>query len=305
MCELLTVDSWRGWADSTFWADEGPRGSMDFAGGDVVFCKVDEVLSFFERLRLTRQRVVLVTGQGDFPCDPFRQIFLPGNVVHWFATNVTQAHPRITALPLGFGSPSSPTTLTAGAISEARRESRPREKWLYVNFRPETNPAVRGPVFEMFRSRNEDWVTFQPPQDRGSNERFLGAIMEHRFVLCPPGNGVDTHRMWEVLLAGSIPVVLRSPAMKPFESLPILFVDDYREVTQAFLQNAWTLIRISEETSKMLFADYWGEKIAEAKQALKGREQMGFAEWMGDSARYGVGMIRRRFQDFRRCGRKK
>jgi hypothetical protein len=38
---------------------------------------------------------------------------------------------------------------------------------------------------------------------------------------------------------------------------------------------------------------YWGEKIAEAKQALKGREQMGLAEWMGDSARYGVGMVGR------------
>jgi hypothetical protein len=93
--------------------------------------------------------------------------------------------------------------------------------------------------------------------------------------------------------------------MKPFESLPILFVDDYREVTQAFLQNAWTRIRVPEETPKMIYADYWGEKIAEAKQALKGRERMGLAEWMGDSARYGVGMIRRRFQDFRRCGCKK
>jgi len=294
MRESLSVDSWRGWVDGVFWSDEGPRGAMDFVGGDVVFCKIDEVLCFFERLRLTRRCVVLVTGQGDFPCDAFRQNFLPGNVVHWFATNVTQAHPRITALPLGLGSPSSPTTLTAVAISEARREARPREKWLYVNFRPETNLAVRGPVFEMFRSSNEDWVTFQPPQDRGSNEGFLGAIMEHRFVLCPPGNGVDTHRMWEVLLAGAIPVVLRSQAMKPFESLPILFVDDYREVTQAFLQNAWTRIRVPEKTPKMMFADYWGEKIAEAKQALKGREQMGLAKWMGDSARYGIGMVGRR-----------
>jgi hypothetical protein len=301
----ITVDSWQQFCDSIYWADEKPFASMDFRGGQIVFCKIDEVMRFFEKLRLTRRRVILVTRQGCLPCDVFRQKFLPGNVAHWFATNVTQAHPRITALPLGLGSPSSPTTLTAGAISEARRESRPREKWLYVNFRPETNPAVRGPLFEMFQSRNEDWVTFQPPQDRGSNAGFLGAIMEHRFVLCPPGNGVDTHRMWEVLLAGAIPVVLRSQAMTPFESLPILFVDDYREVTQAFLQNAWTRIRISEETSKMLFADYWGEKIAEAKQALKGREQMGLAEWMGDSARYGVGMIRRRFQNFRRCGRKK
>jgi hypothetical protein len=44
----------------------------------------------------------------------------------------------------------------------------------------------------------------------------------------------------------------------------------------------------------MMYADYWGEKIAEAKQALQGREQMGFTEWIGESVRYGVGMVGRR-----------
>ena len=103
---------------------------MEFGAGEVVFCKIDDVMRFFERVRLTRRRVVLVTGQGDFPCDGWRQGFLPANVVHWFATNVTQPHPRITALPLGLGSPSSPTTLTMEAISKARRDARPRDKGL-------------------------------------------------------------------------------------------------------------------------------------------------------------------------------
>ena len=291
---LITVDSWQKWCESVFWANEFPQFSMDFRAGDVVFCKIDEVLRFFESLRLTRRRVILVTGQGDYPCDAFRQKYLPKNVVHWFGTNVTHAHPRVTAFPLGLGSPLSPTTLTEEAIVTRRGDHLPREKWLYVNFRPETNLAVRGPVFDHFRNSRCDWITFQAPLDRGSNFNFLDEIMRHRFVLCPPGNGVDTHRMWEALLAEAIPVVLRSQAITPFESLPILFVDDYREVTQEFLQNAWTRIRVHEETPKMMFADYWGEKIAEAKQALKGREQMGLAEWMGDSAKYGLGMVGRR-----------
>jgi hypothetical protein len=267
---------------------------MNFLGGAVVFCKIDEIFCFFESLRLTRRKVILVTGQGDFPCDKFRQKYLPNNVVRWFATNVTHAHSRVTALPLGLGAPLSPTTLTEEAIATRRGDHLPREKWLYVNFRPETNPKVRKPVFDHFRNNRCDWITFQAPLDRGSNFNFLDEIMRHRFVLCPPGNGVDTHRMWEVLLAGAIPVVLRSQAITPFESLPILFVDDYREVTQEFLQNAWTRIRVPEETPKMMFADYWSEKIAQAKQALKGREQMGLAEWMGVSAKYGLGMVGRK-----------
>jgi len=291
---MVTVDSWRGWCDSVFWADEGPQGAMEFGAGDVVFCKIDEVMRFFERLRLTRRRVVLVTGQGDFPCDGWRQGFLPGNVVHWFATNVTQHHPRITALPLGLGSPSSPTTLTAEAISEARREARPRDKWLYVNFRPDTNPSLRGPVFEFFQKRREEWVSFEPPGERGNNGRFLDQILRHRFVLCPPGNGVDTHRMWEALVAGAIPVVLRSQAMKPFESLPILFVEDYREVTIELLEAAWAKVKTPEEVPVMMHEDFWAAQILKEKNGLKGRETMPLPEWVRESVRYGLGMVARR-----------
>lgn len=294
MREFLSVDSWREWVDSVFWDDEGPRGSMDFACGEVVFCKIDEVTRFFEKIRLTRRKVVLVTGQGDFPCDSFRQNFLPANVVHWFATNVTKDHPQITALPLGLGSPLSPTTLTAQAILEARRELRPREKWIYVNFRPETNFSIRGPIYHFFQSCREDWITVEAASQRGGNERFLDQILSHRYVLCPPGNGVDTHRMWEVMLAGAIPVVLSSQAMAPFRELPILFVDDYRKVTKELLVDSMNKIRVPDHPPELMYADYWGKKIHAVKDRLRGREIMPMGEWVRECAKYGLGMVRRR-----------
>lgn len=296
MGEIVTVDSWRLWCDSIYWADEGPRGTMDFAGGDVVFCKIDEVMRFFERVRLTRRRLVLVTGQGDFPCAGWRQEFLPANVASWFATNVTQAHPRITALPLGLGSPSSHATLTAAAILKARQAARPRDKWLYVNFRSETNPSVRGPIYEFFQNQREEWITFEPPQDRGSNSHFLDQILRHRFVLCPPGNGVDTHRMWEVLVAGAIPVVLRSQVMEPFRGLPILFVDDYRQVTRGLLEAASSSIQIPEVLPAVMREDFWAAEILKARKASAGRETIPLGEWLRESASYGLAIIGRRLK---------
>lgn len=296
--DLLTTDSWRAWCDEVFWCDAGPRGAMEFRGGDVVFCKIDEVLRFFERLRLTRRRVVLVTGEGDLPCDRFRQRFLPDNVAHWFATNVTQPHPRVTALPLGLGSPLSATTLRAGEILEARGTATQREKWLYVNFRPDTNPSERGPAFEHFRrlAADERWITFQPPSARGTNAGFLDELVRHRFVLCPPGNGVDTHRMWETLLAGAIPVVRRSSAMEPFAELPILFVDDFREVTLARLESATEEIAVPAEVPHLAREEFWSRKVAESKASLFGREKMGLVAWVSESLRYAIGMVERRIR---------
>lgn len=294
--EFVTIDSWKVWCDASYWSNERPSASMDFKAGDVVFCKIDEVTRFFESLRLTRKKIILVTGEGDLPSDAFRQSFLPSNVVQWFATNVTHPHPRVTALPLGLGSPESSTTLTASEIDAARNSGIARNGWLYVNFRPDTNPRERQAPYVHFReiSSSCDWLTFDQPLDRGCNERFLEALVSHRFVLCPPGNGVDTHRMWEALLAGSIPVVKRSTAMEPFRKLPILFVDDFRDVTLELLEKAYNQIRESAHPDVMTTESYWAEIIQARQAEIHVDKLMGWREWIAESAKYGLGIIARR-----------
>ncbi len=295
---IVTTDSWKEWCDRAFWCDEGPRGDEGFRAGEIVFCKIDEVLVFFERLRLTRKRIILVTGEGDLPCDAFRQKFLPANVVRWFATNVTSPHRRVTAIPLGLGSPRSATTLRAADILDRKASGIPRDRWLYVNFRPETNPLVRRPVYDDFQSRPEsgDWITFQPPSVRGTNAAFLDDLVRHRFVLCPPGNGVDTHRMWEALLAGAVPVILQSQAMKPFSGLPVLFVEDFRQVTKEFLEAAFEKRPGLPDIHPLMTSEFWNKKIRDAATELAGNEMMGWGEWAGESLSYGVGMMNRRLK---------
>jgi hypothetical protein len=100
--------------------------------------------------------------------------------------------------------------------------------------------------------------------------------------------------MWEVMLAGAIPVVLRSQSMEPFGDLPILFVDDYREVTREFLEAAWSRIPVPAEPPEMMYAYYLKKKIQAAKHRLHGREIMPISEWVRESVKYGLGMVRRR-----------
>ena len=297
---FVTTDSWREWCDRAFWCDASPRGDEGFRAGEVVFCKIDEVLRFFERLRLTRKRIVLVTGEGDLACDEFRQKFLPANVARWFATNVTAAHPRVTAIPLGLGSPKSATTLRGADILDRKASGAPRDRWLYVNFRPDTNPGVRQPVYDDFqnRSRAADWITFQPPGVRGTNEAFLGELVRHRFVLCPPGNGVDTHRMWEALLAGAVPVVLQSQAMVPFSGLPVLFVEDFRQVRKEFLEAAFEKFPGLPDIHPQMTSEFWNKKIRAAADQMEGNARMGWGEWTGESLSYGIEMLGRRFKRF-------
>src|SRR4029450_7140388 len=94
-------------------------------------------------------------------------------------------------------------------------------------------------------------------------------LTSHRFVLCPPGNGTDTHRLWEALYSRTIPVALDAPAMAAFRDLPILFVEDFRKLTRDFLAGEYERIRTSRWNWPKLFLPWWRDRIAEQCDKLK------------------------------------
>jgi hypothetical protein len=292
---IVRNDLFQKYCDAIFWNDAHPFANPHFEAGSLVFCKIDAVLLLFEKLRLTRKRIILVTGEGDFPCDAFRQKFLPKNVSHWFSTNVTHPHPRVSAIPLGLGSPHDPVTLKTDELSGIAKKKTTKNQWLYVAFRPETNRRVRQKIYDHFlqRSQQESWITFQSSSVPTSHELFLTQLTHHHFILCPPGNGVDTHRLWETLTAGSYPVVLKSEAMKPFEELPLLLVDSMEEITLDFLQYNLQQLEAKKKKLFMLEMPFWEYKMHHAKKELAGQRLLPWRVWLEESIAYGWGMLRR------------
>ena len=173
--------------------------------GTLVYAKQDHTGVLFPRLQSRRARVVLVTAESDVPVAQGAGI--PPQVASWFATNANCG--GVEALPLGLGNSYCRVTTKADLL--ARVAGRPKPGFLYANFRVDTNPAERGPLREKFRSSEwKDSVTF-PPSDL-SAEQYAGDLASHRYVLCPPGNGTDTHRMVGGAHAGTVPVVEWHPA---------------------------------------------------------------------------------------------
>ena len=48
-------------------------------------------------------------------------------------------------------------------------------------------------------------------------EEYERDLLTSNFVLCPEGNGIDTHRVWEALYSGSIPIVRIETHLKNFK----------------------------------------------------------------------------------------
>ncbi|MEI6417316.1 MAG: hypothetical protein WCO92_06315, partial [Verrucomicrobiota bacterium] len=202
--------------------------------------------------------------------------------------------------PLGLGGIKDEVTVDAAIIEMTHTKNISRDQWLYVNFRPATNRKVRQKIYDEFQRKAscEPWITFEPPQVHGSNENYLTQLLSHRFVLAPPGNGVDTHRLWESLIAGAYPIALRSSALEPFEALPILFVNDYSEVTYDFLKANLKQLAEKKKNNAMLYMSYWDQKIKEVQLSFSDRKILGWNEWLKESIEYGLKMIQRRIYEY-------
>ena len=85
-----------------------------------------------------------------------------------------------------------------------------------------------------------------------SPRKYAKISGEFKFVACPRGNGLDTHRFWETLYRGSIPIVKDSTWARLIARLgiPLLMVPE------------WTPDELSKVISSATFEDYDPKDIA-------------------------------------------
>jgi hypothetical protein len=217
--------------------------------GDVVIL-IDSAhrRSKLEQLASYKGRVVLVAAPTDGPFWKYSLPSLqklPDNLAAAFVVNNDIPDPRVTNVPLGV------RKKKVRRCQLAKRDNRgPRGGLLYGNFN--LNPAIYGPdesgiphvrqrLAEQFE--RAPWATLDVaagirPSD-AALEAYYASLANHKFVLSPEGLGADCYRHWESLYLGTIPIVRTSQTMTNFAELPILFTDDYSEISEAYLNEQW------------------------------------------------------------------
>ena len=196
---------------------------------------------------------VLITGQSDYVInDKIYQTYC-AKYQYWFSPNVECDGIGVFNIPLGisnYGVDKIQYTNVMGnkaPMLDILHTPFLKTTLAYMNFSVHTNPAVRQPVWDMFNSL--PWVKVGKSMECTNTSRntYLRDMYHSKFTICPRGNGPDTFRMWEALYMKSIPIVMRHRTHKNMEDLPILFIDDWSEVTEELLERVW------EEYSKR----YW------------------------------------------------
>jgi hypothetical protein len=202
-------------------------------------------------------KTLIVSGHSDYP--------MTNNIVsrypfaRWFCVNKQSS--RVHGLPLGITNNTTeserhPIYGNVGVMVEVANTPRDIKNLAYMNFSVHTYPIERTAVWNMLCDKS--WVTVEQPEDTlPGRKRFLENVRNHSFVICPRGHGIDTHRLWETLYMGSIPIVIRDIAHSDWTDLPILFIDSWEEVTEEMLQRELERIQNTTWNMEKLRIDYW------------------------------------------------
>jgi len=218
---------------------------------NIVFCKIDYILQLFDLLKdeCEIKNVKLITHESDYEVNDYLFSLKPKCFSKWYAVNVNYDHKDLIPIPLGLANDYANTALK---YKDLKKEGIPK-KLLYINHRSSTFPQSRSWIYEYFKTN--EWCTVDDPNL--SLEEYKNQLDNHKFILCPRGNGIDTHRLWESLYHGIIPIVENEIHYKCLKDLPAIIVNSFTEITEDFLLNKLNEFSEKQFNIEKLKVSWW------------------------------------------------
>lgn len=89
-----------------------------------------------------------------------------------------------------------------------------------------------------------------------------------KFVLCPRGKGIDTHRFYETVLMGAIPIVETSSLDLIYNKSTSLILPNIDSLNETMLNSPNDFIKDMNFSKKIIFMEFWLKKIYFFKQDI-------------------------------------
>jgi len=145
-----------------------------------------------------------------------------------------------------------------GDYSLIRNYGQKTESKILVNFNAETNRNVRYPILKAC-TEYPDVFQVRPYI---APKKYFREISKYKFLLSPPGNGMDCHRTWEAIYCNTVPIVFRESFPKRFSDLPVLIIESIEELTNKSTNDLEGMYQeISKKSTKKAYFNYWKEII--------------------------------------------
>ena len=193
-----------------------------FIKGDILPELGNKILEVFSNKKY-HFSLILIGDTDKPPCDIFL-MRLGNHCERILAVNVINPPSKVLPLPLGL---ESQRFRSAGQLRDFTK--RPnlnlshRRIGILVAWNDSTNRLERESArAELRKSKVSYEIRERVPA------RYIHLLMRQSlFVACPPGNGQDTHRFWEALYLGAVPIILEEHKVDAFKDWPHITVPNW------------------------------------------------------------------------------
>ena len=210
--------------------------SKDWSNPQIIFCYGHRLNDFLNVMKYMKNPFILVSHNSDENITiRYSNILEHPKLVYWYAQNVLMEHEKLTTLPIGIANSMWPHgNLTI--IENIIKSQNTKQNDFYFYFNINTNRTVRSICKEKLEKKG---LLFD--QHPLSFENYLQKLSQYKYAICPPGNGIDCHRLWECLYLGVIPILLRSIfSEKISKSFQVVLLDDWDDFNAQELLEKYT-----------------------------------------------------------------
>lgn len=200
---------------------------FNLKNNDIIFCQTEILPKLFKILRKQKKlkNLILISHQSDKTINYNLYSKKPKSIIAWFGTNVVLNKKDVEAIPIGVNNDYMYMyPIDKDFTNKNFKTNLEKKKLLYLNFNTNTRFLQRYHAKQFFKDNHN--VMFD--ENILSKAEYLEKINNIRFVLCPWGNGFDTHRLWETIYSNSIPIVISHKAYESFKVLPIVFLRKFK-----------------------------------------------------------------------------
>jgi len=191
---------------------------------------------------------------------------MPDNCIKWFAQNVEDSNERVESIPIGLENSMWFVDINKKEkIFNITNNQKDFRNLVYLNLNTYNGILKeRVDIYNMCDGLN--YIT----KERGRNgigfDHYLDNLYNHKFMICPEGNGIDVHQPWECIYSNTIPIQKKNKNNENWRDLPVCWVDDWNQICdENFLNSEYERITYSKiDKSKSTFK-HWEEKIIKYK----------------------------------------
>jgi hypothetical protein len=219
----------------------------------IIFCYSHRIELFVKKMKYLKNEFILVTHNSDQNIEDTNvtnEILSCQKLKKWYSQNVCFKNEKLISLPIGLANNmwahGDLTYFINLGFENILNLHLNKSNKIYFNFNINTNINKRKICYNSLISKI-------PFLNNLSTFNNLNRLSKYEFCICPEGNGVDTHRLWEAIYLQSIPIVLKTPFIE-------IIKQEYN--LNMVILNSWDELDISKlNYSKYIFDESYFDNI--------------------------------------------